>query len=215
VLTQLISCWVAPRFPAICGRATLTIVVSSTSMIAAVMRPNRMIHRSAPIRSVSTAPVVTSLRSAGSLGRNLAPLRACGADGRWASHHRQGPLHWAHRPNTSRVMALSTRPAGSRLSPARTAAKSTPSIRSAARRSGSAPRSRQPASTRRRHWWPHSRSTAVAASGRRERTSCTEDVVRVAVVACASAFIRVLWDRLIWRGEPCYTCPTSSGSSTP
>ena len=45
MLTQLISCWVAPRFPAICGRATLMIVVSSTSMMAAVMRPAMMTQR--------------------------------------------------------------------------------------------------------------------------------------------------------------------------
>ena len=36
---------VAPRFPAICGRATLMMVVSRTSMIAAVMRPARMSQR--------------------------------------------------------------------------------------------------------------------------------------------------------------------------
>ena len=45
MLTQPISCWVAPRLPAIWGSATLTMVVSSTSMIAAVMSPSRMIQR--------------------------------------------------------------------------------------------------------------------------------------------------------------------------
>jgi hypothetical protein len=45
VLTQPISCCVAPRFPAICGRATFTIVVSSTSMIAAVISPSMIHHR--------------------------------------------------------------------------------------------------------------------------------------------------------------------------
>ena len=53
MLTQLISCWVAPRLPAICGSATLTMVVSSTSMIAAVMSPSRMSQRDAPTRSWS------------------------------------------------------------------------------------------------------------------------------------------------------------------
>ena len=48
VVTQLISCWVAPRLPAIWGSATLTMVVSSTSMIAAVMSPSRMSQRVLP-----------------------------------------------------------------------------------------------------------------------------------------------------------------------
>jgi len=45
VATQPISSRVAPRLPPICGRATLTMVVSSTSRMAAVMRPTRMIQR--------------------------------------------------------------------------------------------------------------------------------------------------------------------------
>src|SRR5262249_23083473 len=45
VLTQAISCVVAPRFPAICGSATLMIVVSRTSMIAAVINPSRINQR--------------------------------------------------------------------------------------------------------------------------------------------------------------------------
>src|SRR6185437_16008394 len=45
VATQPISSNVAPRLPAICGSATLTIVVSRTSMIAAVIRPNRISQR--------------------------------------------------------------------------------------------------------------------------------------------------------------------------
>ena len=39
--TQPISSLVAPRFPAICGRATLTMVVSSTCRIAAVIKPDQ------------------------------------------------------------------------------------------------------------------------------------------------------------------------------
>ena len=47
MLTQATSSRVAPRLPAICGSATLTMVVSSTSMIAAVISPNRMNQRPA------------------------------------------------------------------------------------------------------------------------------------------------------------------------
>ena len=55
MLTQPISCCVAPRLPAICGSATLTMVVSSTSMIAAVIRPSRMSQRVLPMRSASSS----------------------------------------------------------------------------------------------------------------------------------------------------------------
>src|SRR6185436_16280592 len=45
VLTHATSSRVAPRLPAIWGSATLTIVVSSTSMIAAVIKPRRISQR--------------------------------------------------------------------------------------------------------------------------------------------------------------------------
>jgi len=45
VATHPISSRVAPRLPAISGSATLMMVVSSTSIIAAVMRPRRISHR--------------------------------------------------------------------------------------------------------------------------------------------------------------------------
>jgi hypothetical protein len=45
VATHPISSRVAPKFPPICGRATLTMVVSSTSRMAAVTRPIKITQR--------------------------------------------------------------------------------------------------------------------------------------------------------------------------
>src|SRR4051812_44917846 len=45
VLTQAISSWVADRFPAMRGSATLMMVVSRISIIAAVISPSRMNQR--------------------------------------------------------------------------------------------------------------------------------------------------------------------------
>src|SRR6185312_4715064 len=63
VATQPISSKVAPKLPAICGSATLTIVVSSTSMIAAVIRPNRISQRC--LFSSASAASLTANESAG------------------------------------------------------------------------------------------------------------------------------------------------------
>ena len=53
VLTHAISSWVAPKLPAICGSDTLMMVVSSTSMIAAVMSPRRMNQRTEETSSIA------------------------------------------------------------------------------------------------------------------------------------------------------------------
>ena len=57
MLTHAISWIVAPRLPAICGSATLMIVVSSTSMIAAVIRPSRMSQRYSSTSESTSAAV--------------------------------------------------------------------------------------------------------------------------------------------------------------
>src|SRR3954464_12928979 len=68
VLTHAISSWVADRFPAMRGSATLMIVVSRISIIAAVINPSRMNHRKRSTCSACAALAAAAARAFSEFG---------------------------------------------------------------------------------------------------------------------------------------------------